>query len=478
MKKTLLPFIIALLVGYYSNSQTTFKNYVTIDASTGEDPYKIASGDLDGDNTIDLVIGTFNFNGGTPIQDYIKWYKNDGAGNFTLQTEVSSSIRWIEGLDIVDIDGQNGLDIVATSQAQSKVVYFLSDGSGGFGTENVVDGAIINPGQIKGEDINKDGDIDLITTSVTDNKIIWYQGDGAGNFSTENIIDDSGIAKPLYIDIADFDGDSDLDVVVGYRGAAATGEGSIEIFYNQYIESGTMTVSWLKDTTTIDSGIVYLFGVIFGDANNDGTLDIISTDFNSGDVEWFNKIKNGSSTANSISNETIIDRPATIGIADLDNDTYKDIIVTDGGTVDDAVIWFKGANNSSPSTTESLVGDNNFQNFSIAIDDFDADGDMDIAAIGFQSNSVIWYENEKITLSANSFGIEKIKLYPNPVSNSLKIRNVNNESLSYSLLDYTGKNVGEGIISNSEPIDFSILSSGMYILHLTDYNAVYKIMKM
>ena len=78
-------------------SQTVFSALQNIDPNTGNEPYEIESGDLDGDGDIDLVMATYDYNGGTPNQDYIKWYVNDGAGNFTLQTTVSSTIQWVDG---------------------------------------------------------------------------------------------------------------------------------------------------------------------------------------------------------------------------------------------------------------------------------------------------------------------------------------------------------------------------------------------
>ncbi len=226
MKKTLLTSFIIVFASNLSLAQP-FAPVQTIDPNTGQEAYEIASGDLDGDGDMDIVMATYFYNGGVPTQDYIKWYQNDGMGTFTIMPTISSTIRWVDGLTVADIDGQFGLDIVATSVNQDKLVYFLSDGAGGFGSEIAVDSALIGPGEVVAGDINNDGNMDLITMSYTDNNTVWYAGDGAGNFTAGPDIENATTDGPYYVDVADFNGDTDLDVVVGFFNTQ-----SIEIFYN------------------------------------------------------------------------------------------------------------------------------------------------------------------------------------------------------------------------------------------------------
>jgi hypothetical protein len=470
MNKFLLNFLMIVCIGNLTFAQP-FALTQTIDPTTGEEPYEIASGDLDGDGLLDIVMATYDYNNNVPNQDYIKWYKNDGMGNFTIQPTVSSTIQWVDGLTVADIDGQFGLDIVATSVNQDKLVYFLSDGAGGFSSEVAVDNMLAGPGHVVAGDINNDGNSDLITMSYTDNRTVWYAGDGTGNFTMGVDIENGTTDGPYYLDVADFDGDTDLDVVVGFANTQ-----NIEIYYNQYIESGTMTVSWIKDTVSVDTGNSFLLLVGFADINNDGNMDVFKVDNVSGDVAWYNKTINGPSVENIISDNTTISRPGTAYVVDLDNDTFNDVIVTDGGTINDAIIYFKGADNANPNTTPVFIADNNFQMFDITVEDFDGDGDKDIASIGNSSDTVFWLENQLISLGLSESNIEDINMYPNPTRNALNFNGITNDK-TVSVYDNVGRQVLYSKLSMGESLDVTQLNSGIYILKFEGTNSTFKFIK-
>lgn len=439
-----------------------------IDSSTGNEAYEIASGDIDGDGDIDLVMATYDYNDNTPAQDYIKCYLNDGSGNFPITITVSTTIQWVDGLILADVNEDGASDIVATSVNQNKLVYFLSsttmDNTYNY-TEVAVDAAINGPGQVVAGDINGDMHVDLVTVSYSNNRTQWYSGDGLGNFVAETDIENGTSNGPYYVDIADFDADGDLDAVVGFANSQ-----SVEIYYNQYDGTApdpTTTVSWIQDTQTVDSGNSYLFGVAFADVNNDGTMDVVKLDNVSGDVGWFNKVKNGTSTANTISNSSIISRPGAFLVTDIDEDGLNDFILTDSGASDDAIIWFKGAANASPSATPTLIVDNNYQMFDITAADFDGDLDIDIASIGNASNSVDWMENRLNVLGINDVKLSHITIHPNPTHSILNIEGLN-KNVNISVIDMLGKQVIAQTVSVGEALDVSQLSQGIYTIKINN----------
>ena len=83
MRKILLTFLTVALLSNLNFAQN-FTQQLIDDNTTAPDfhneLYEIASGDLDGVGGIDIVVASYDYNGGTPTQDYIKWYSNDGSG--------------------------------------------------------------------------------------------------------------------------------------------------------------------------------------------------------------------------------------------------------------------------------------------------------------------------------------------------------------------------------------------------------------
>lgn len=468
IKLRLLIFALVIVTTAYA--QTPFGPEVTIDANTGDNPYVVASGDLDGDSDIDLVIGTYDYFPGA-TGDVIKWYANDGLGNFTLQPIVSNTILFVGSIAIADVDGINGNDIIATSASQNKLVYFPNNGAGGFGSEVLIDGSLTGAGQVVVTDINNDSNIDLAVAVYSGHEVVWYAGNGSGAFGPKQTIDATPASGPGAISFADADGDTDLDIVIGY-----TDLGSIEVFYNQFIESGTSTVSWIKDTNTVHSGDTYLFAAGFADIDDDGTPDIIKTDIdNTGgdDVAWYKKELDGTYT------ETLIpismSYPGIVKVADLNGDTFSDIIVTNGITTGDDIIWFEstGAGTYFP---EAMISDAQKQVFGMAIADFNGDMKPDLASVDFQDADLNWFENDFV-LSVNDSQIETVSIYPNPAKNVLNFRGVTSEMLNLQVFDILGKAVISTTIASNESLDISELKSGLYIITFEDYNTTYKFVK-
>tara|TARA_R110002111_G_scaffold110212_6_gene169595 strand:+ start:25172 stop:26578 length:1407 start_codon:yes stop_codon:yes gene_type:complete len=459
MKRTLLTLLSVICVVLTVNSQTVWEPIQNIDPNTGTDPYVIASGDLDGDTYIDIVIGTFNFSA-----DLVKWYKNDGSGNFTLQPSVSDAgtLVGVGGITIADLDGINGNDIIVASYSNNTVMFYANDGVGGFATGVAITTLAVGAGEVNAVDINNDSNLDISVAAYGGNEAIWFPGNGDGTFGTKQVI--ASVALPGFLSFADFDNDGDQDALVGYTDGATSG--TIEIYYNQYVESGTMTVSWIKDIVTVDSGNPYLFNTSFADVDDDGILEIIKSDNTTGEVAYYNKIKDGASTEVVISDETIIDRPAAVMVSDLDNDGFNDIILTDGGAADDALIWFESTDTGTFNPNELIV-DNNYQMYSITVADFDNDGDKDIASIGYFSNTVDWYENALETLSVQNNILNSVKIYPNPTKDVLNFENIN-ENIDVSVFDVLGKQVLEQTINVGETLNVSQLSNGIYTIKINN----------
>ncbi|MCB0460477.1 MAG: T9SS type A sorting domain-containing protein, partial [Flavobacteriaceae bacterium] len=69
------------------------------------------------------------------------------------------------------------------------------------------------------------------------------------------------------------------------------------------------------------------------------------------------------------------------------------------------------------------------------------------------------------SLSNNHFEVKKVKLFPNPTSDFLRLANISGEN-NIKVLDVCGKVVLTENIQNKEYIDVRELKSGLYFLYL------------
>ncbi|MCF8223690.1 MAG: T9SS type A sorting domain-containing protein [Bacteroidales bacterium] len=113
---------------------------------------------------------------------------------------------------------------------------------------------------------------------------------------------------------------------------------------------------------------------------------------------------------------------------------------------------------------------------------------LDGAEIPYGTTTIVWTvtDNSGNTKSC-SFDVDvseytniyqgeedKIKVYPNPVRDKLKIINPSGESLNYSIADLAGNMLIKAQLKGNE-IDVSSLDEGMYILKINDH--IFKIIK-
>ena len=464
---------LAIFTGLITLAQTTFikTQTLTLTGTEGDAPYPIASADIDNDGFKDLVVGT-DFGGA------IFWFKNDGVGNFTQQLTVTNTLARVIDIVLVDINGDTTIDILATSFADDKVVYYPNSlaNPGTFGSETTISSSIDGATDVDVVLLNGDSFLDVVVSAFDADKIVWFEGNGDGTFGEENIMINS-IDKPGSFDLKDINTDGELDLVVANAinidELPDMNTSVIEVFFN----SG---LTFTKDTNSVTNDNDYLFNVSFEDidsSNNVGiTSDILATDI-FGDLVHYNRNASGNYDETIIS--STIANPASVAFCDLDvsGDNLKDIILSSGtnGAGND-IVWFKN-NGSGNFSTEQVIDNTQSNTFKFIVEDFDNDGDLDIASAAYNNDQISIFNNQKFVLSIEEFQGEMFRLYPNPVIDYLRIdTSVLNES-EYTIYNVLGNKLIEGTLITNASIDVTHLNSGIYYFQLKDSRKVYKFIK-
>jgi FG-GAP-like repeat len=180
----------------------------------------VQSGDFDGDDDIDVLVGEF----GWRTTGKIFMLVNSGLdekGRPKFETRVIDKRNGPVNVPPVDLDSDGDLDFIALiSQEHEVVEAFINDGKGNF-TNHLLwrapDPAYGSSG-LNLVDMDLDGDLDVLYTNGDSfdrgfkphHSIQWLENEGSYPFVHHTIANMPGV---LNAKAADFDGDGDMDVV-------------------------------------------------------------------------------------------------------------------------------------------------------------------------------------------------------------------------------------------------------------------------
>jgi len=221
----------------------------------------VAVGDLDRDGDLDVLSASWT-------DHKIAWYENtDGAGTFGAQNVIALTATGARCVQVADLDGDGDLDVLFAAYAFDEIGWFENlDGAGTFSTEKDITTDAAMAYYATAADLDGDGDRDVLSASVSDNKIAWYENlDGDGTFGTQNVLTTEATSAQ-WVHAADLDSDGDNDVLF-----SAWGSGQVGWFENR---DGHADFSAALPFGVPINGAR---GIVTGDVNQDGSLDVIVT---------------------------------------------------------------------------------------------------------------------------------------------------------------------------------------------------------
>jgi CSLREA domain-containing protein len=184
------------------------------------------------------------------------------------------------------------------------------------------------------------------------------------------------------IQLADMDGDNDLDVIAATPVAVFS---SISWWEN---EAGDGT-SWFEHI--VSAGDSYGYTAVPSDLDGDDDLDILASVGLEDDIVWF---ENMDGSATTWAKHPILAHEMDLDLllaADVDGDDDLDIVA--GLAYNDEIAWWENlVGNASSWARHEVAQGPHFPN-ALAVADIDDDGDLDLLSGTYYDGEIAWWEN-------------------------------------------------------------------------------------
>jgi gliding motility-associated-like protein len=348
--------------------------------------WDLCSCDLNNDAKPDIISTKFF----SPATDLMILQNQSTPGNlsFTKLDKTNLSVLDLtfpaDNVVCGDLQGDGKPDLVVTrSGSPRNSIHILTNTSSGTISFAAPVNLILDVGHLATRssirDLNGDGKPEIITTNSFNNTIYIFQNESSGGTLSFNPtpvkIDVTGATNTYAVDIQDLDNDGLADIIVNQFQTN-------DIFLLKNNSAGAInfpTVQKISVTGTLNR-------ITTADLNNDGLLDLISTNTVSNQV----KILLNNSTSTSFSFPTSLSVSTSTGpwgvdVSDFDGDGDPDIIVANRNQQAVNVLLHSG-NYSAPSFVKKDIATAK-PSRNILAGDFDGDAKPDLAFTSFNTST-------------------------------------------------------------------------------------------
>jgi hypothetical protein len=273
-----------------------------------------------------------------------------------------------------DLNGDGRTDFVSAARSGSGLFLFLQTPEGTFPATPTTLATGSGTSSVAAADLNGDGRVDLVATERIGNRLFLFVQTTAGTMPSIPTTLTTG-TDPTSVVAADLNGDGRIDLV-----SADTNSNRLSLFVQT--TSGTFPTT----PTTLTTGSTPQ-SVAVSDLNGDGRIDLVSADTNSNRLSLF--LQSPAGTFPAIPTTlTTGSSPQSVAAADLNGDGRIDLASADAGS-NRLSLFLQTPAETFPTTPQAItVGAGVISRMSIAANDLNGDGRIDLATAlsGFTSS--------------------------------------------------------------------------------------------
>ena len=296
---------------------------------------------------------------------------------FAPATAYSSGGDAPSNIAVADINGDGKPDLLLSNSIVGTVGVLLNSGNGAFQPATTYFmGVGTHVASLAVADVNHDSKPDLLATDFAAGAVGVLLGSGNGTFQTVTRYSTAPAIIPYDIAVADVNGDSHPDLVLGaYAGSSMTSSVGVLL--------GNGTGSFRPVVTFASSNHL---GIAVADVNGDGKQDVLTASITSSSAGVL--VGNGNGTLqpevayDTGSNST----PHDVAVADVNADGQPDLVTANYSTSTVGVLLNAGHGVFQPVTTYSTG--NNSSPEGIAVADVNGDGLPDLLTANYYGDAV------------------------------------------------------------------------------------------
>jgi hypothetical protein len=222
--------------------------------------HEVYAHDLDEDGDMDVLGASSNL-------DLISWWRNEGGNpvQWTEQT-IGANFDCAKSVRVADLDDDGDNDVIGACLYGHDVTYWRNDGGDPIiWTACEIDDFLEGAHRVQVVDLDEDGDLDVLAVGYFASQIVWYSNDGGNPIQWTKQIIGTNFHAACIAQAADFDGDGDLDV-------AATAQTSNQVAW--WRNDGGNPIVWTK--LYVDQFFYRVWPLYVCDLDEDGDQDVVA----------------------------------------------------------------------------------------------------------------------------------------------------------------------------------------------------------